>query len=65
MSKNLNNQVITQRQLRVGELVKKNIGEIFIMDEAKIPHLDTNDDYVVLESWLIEDGDFINKDVKI
>ena len=41
MSKNLNNQVITQRQLRVGELVKKNIGEIFIMDEAKIPHLDT------------------------
>ena len=23
MSKNLNNQVITQRQLRVGELVKK------------------------------------------
>ena len=36
MSKNLNNQVITQRQLRVGELVKKNIGEIFIMDEAKI-----------------------------
>ena len=41
MSKNLNNQVITQRQLRVGELVKKNIGEIFIMDEAKIPNLDT------------------------
>ena len=41
MSKNLNNQVVSQRQLRVGELVKKNIGEIFIMDEAKIPHLDT------------------------
>ena len=41
MSKNPNNQIVTQRQLRVGELVKKNIGEIFIMDEAKIPHLDT------------------------
>ena len=27
----------SQRQLRVGELVKQNIGEIFIRNEAKIP----------------------------
>tara|TARA_B100000989_G_scaffold129158_1_gene95945 strand:- start:133 stop:531 length:399 start_codon:yes stop_codon:yes gene_type:complete len=27
----------TQRQLRVGELVKQNIGELFIRNEAKIP----------------------------
>ena len=27
----------SQRQLRVGELVKQNIGELFIRNEAKIP----------------------------
>ena len=27
----------SQRQLRVGELVKQNLGEIFIRNEAKIP----------------------------
>ena len=27
----------SQRQLRVGELVKQNLGELFIRDEAKIP----------------------------
>ena len=27
----------TQRQLRVGELVKQNLGELFIRNEAKIP----------------------------
>ena len=27
----------SQRQLRVGELVKQSLGEIFIRDEAKIP----------------------------
>ena len=31
----------SQRQLRVGELVKQNLGEIFIRNEAKIPSIDT------------------------
>ena len=31
----------TQRQLRVGELIKQNLGQIFLRDEAKIPSLDT------------------------
>ena len=32
----------SQRQLRVGELVKQNLGELFIRNEAKIPHLVQN-----------------------
>ena len=31
----------SQRQLRVGELVKQNIGEIFIRNEAKIPSINS------------------------
>ena len=31
----------SQRQLRVGELVKQNLGEIFIRNEAKIASIDT------------------------
>ncbi len=31
----------TQRQLRVGELVKQKLGEIFIRNEAKIPSFNT------------------------
>ena len=31
----------TQRQLRVGELVKQNIGELFIRNEAKIPSINS------------------------
>ena len=31
----------SQRQLRVGELVKQNLGELFIRNEAKIPSLNT------------------------
>ena len=30
-------RVYSQRQLRVGEMVKQNLGELFIRDEAKIP----------------------------
>jgi len=29
------------RQLRVGELIKQNLGQIFIKNEAKIPTLNT------------------------
>ena len=31
----------SQRQLRVGELVKQKLGEIFIRNEAKIPSMNT------------------------
>ena len=31
----------SQRQLRVGELVKQNLGELFIRDEAKIPSINS------------------------
>ena len=32
----------TQRQLRVGEMIKQSLSMIFIRNEAKIPNLDTN-----------------------
>ena len=38
MGKNLS---FSQRQLRVGELVKKSLSQIFLRDEAKVPSLDT------------------------
>ena len=31
----------SQRQLRVGELIKQSLGQIFIRDEAKVPNLET------------------------
>ncbi len=33
---------ITQRQLRVGEMIKQALSMIFIKNEAKIPNLETN-----------------------
>ena len=33
---------VNHRHLRVGELVKQNLGQIFIRNEAKIPNLETN-----------------------
>ena len=32
----------TQRQLRVGEMIKQSLSMIFIRNEAKIPNLETN-----------------------
>ena len=41
----MNNQssqrAYSQRQLRVGELVKQNLGELFIRNEAKIPSINS------------------------
>ena len=41
----MNNQTssrqYSQRQLRVGELVKQNLGELFIRNEAKIPSINS------------------------
>ena len=34
---------VTQRQLRVGEMIKQALGMIFIRDEAKLPHLSTKE----------------------
>ena len=41
MVKNLSERAYSQRQLRVGELVKQNIGEIFIRGESKISSINT------------------------
>ena len=36
-----NNAPFSQRQLRVGELIKQSLGQIFLKDEAKVPILET------------------------
>ena len=36
-----NNAPFSQRQLRVGELIKQSLGQIFLRDEAKVPTLTT------------------------
>ena len=41
MRRHLENQPFSQRQLRVGELVKQSLGQIFLRDEAKVPYLET------------------------
>ena len=33
---------VTQRQLRVGEIIKQSLGMIFVKNEAKVPNLETN-----------------------
>ena len=35
------NAPFSQRQLRVGELIKQSLGQIFLRDEAKVPNLET------------------------
>ena len=34
---------ITQRQLRVGEMIKQALGMIFIKGEAKLPNIETKE----------------------
>ena len=41
MSNQSTNRIFSQRQLRVGELVKQNLGELFIRNEAKIPSVNS------------------------
>ena len=36
-----NNLPFSQRQLRVGEMIKQSLGQIFLRDEAKVPSLET------------------------
>ena len=41
MIRPITNTPFSQRQLRVGELIKQSLGQIFLRDEAKVPTLDT------------------------
>ena len=41
MIKQTNSFAFSQRQLRVGELIKQSLGQIFLRDEAKVPTLET------------------------
>ena len=41
MNKETNITHLSQRQLRVGELIKQSLGQIFLRDEAKVPNIDT------------------------
>ena len=41
MIRQTNNTPFSQRQLRVGELIKQSLGQIFLRGEAKVPSLET------------------------
>ena len=41
MGNQASQRAFSQRQLRVGELVKQNLGELFIRNEAKIPSINS------------------------
>jgi len=41
MVRQIDSEPFSQRQLRVGELIKQSLGQIFIRDEAKVPTLKT------------------------
>ena len=41
MIRQANNDPFSQRQLRVGELIKQSLGQILLRDEAKVPGLET------------------------
>ena len=40
--KRYNSNKSSQRQLRVGEMIKQSLGQIFLRGEAKVPTLETN-----------------------
>ena len=42
MIKNKLGKPVSQRQLRVGEMIKQSLGMIFLRNEAKVPNLETN-----------------------
>ena len=42
MKSNKMGKPVSQRQLRVGEMVKQSLGMIFLKNEAKVPNLETN-----------------------
>ena len=42
MKSNKMGKPVSQRQLRVGEMIKQSLSMIFIRNEAKVPNLETN-----------------------
>ena len=42
MMSNKMGKPVSQRQLRVGEMIKQSLGMIFLKNEAKVPNLETN-----------------------
>ena len=42
MADRISSKPISQRQLRVGEMIKQSLGMIFARNEAKVPNLETN-----------------------
>ena len=42
MIRNKLGKPVSQRQLRVGEMIKQSLGMIFLRNEAKVPKLETN-----------------------
>jgi ribosome-binding factor A len=42
MTRNKLGKPVSQRQLRVGEMIKQSLGMIFLRNEAKVPNLETN-----------------------
>ena len=50
---------VTQRQLRVGEMIKQALGILFIRDEAKIPNLSTREITQDSMARVIRDGAII------
>ena len=43
MKNNKLGKPVSQRQLRVGEMIKQSLGIIFARNEAKVPNLETNE----------------------
>ncbi len=41
MIRQIDHPIFSQRQLRVGELIKQSLGQIFLRGEAKVPTLET------------------------
>ena len=41
MIRQIGHPTFSQRQLRVGELIKQSLGQIFLREEAKVPTLET------------------------
>ena len=54
MTRNKLGKPMSQRQLRVGEMIKQSLGMIFVRNEAKVPNLETND-ITVTEVKMSED----------
>ena len=51
MIKQSNNEPYSQRQLRVGELIKQSLGQLFLRDEAKASFRADGTSVVADEKW--------------